>query len=118
MTSEYDEKKVMVSEFTSPQCFVSTNNYGRYKTYGNRGFHCLLNGCKKIMTRSLPTDVLSFDQRASFFNRSPAHFGPMSHSVAFLDHSQLNTRPVVERVVSSSQRPLSTKHTPSVIFKP
>lgn len=36
----------------------------------------------------------------------------MSHFVAFLDQSQLHTRPVVERVVSSSQRPLSIKHTP------
>jgi hypothetical protein len=36
----------------------------------------------------------------------------MPHFVAFLDHSQLNTYPVGERVISSLQRPLPTKHTP------
>jgi hypothetical protein len=35
----------------------------------------------------------------------------MPHFVAFLYHSQLNTHPVCERVVSSAQRPLPTKLT-------
>jgi len=67
LSTTENKKSVVVSDFTSPQCFGSTNNYGRYKIYENRGVQCLLNGCKKIITRNLPTNVLSFNQRASFF---------------------------------------------------
>jgi len=42
----------------------------------------------------------------------------MPHFVAFLDRPNLITRPVGERVVSSSQRPLPAKCTPSVSFLP
>ena len=106
-------KKKKNVEFTSPQCFGSTKNYGRYKTHENRGFHCFLNGCKKIITRNLPTNsVVRLSKSVGGFFLSPAHFVPMSHFVAFLDHSQLSTRPVGERVFSTSQRPLLTKHTP------
>lgn len=41
----------------------------------------------------------------------------MLHFVAFLDRSQLSTRLVGERVLSSSQRPPPTKHTPLSEFQ-